>query len=371
MRRQLRDLYGARPFSYIGRYRDEVTHPWLLPTPCTGCAIAINASGAVTINGAINADLYNSGSCSYTSNPGGVIQSAQNRAGSVLVEAGTLAASTGSITANGAYQGGRVAVHCRQTAFGDADVGDWPLSISVSTWYYSGPTGTIFVNCGTPLPRILTGYAAIPIPGGVSMQFEGIWALRTSPSSTQLVLEDGAPASSVSVVQIRSYPRGSVYSGTPVIYTNNVSALDKAVRYNPAVGCNSNCGVFASYMDAQVLLIQAPGTPLLTPDTFATVDGYYATGPRVASYTASSEPRCALACAEAAAAGCVGYTFTPHGVPVAGYADVSWGGMLSPAARHECLLFSNVTALVPSLHARTGVLRSAVPGPGGGGAAAS
>lgn len=120
-----------------------------------------------------------------------------------------------------------------------------------------------------------------------------------------------------------------------------------------------------------IVMVQRANSTMYTSDTFATARFFVLAGTQLEILAASSEPRCGLACAEYAS--CVGYSFGGASnyatAPLGQSALSAWGSMLSPMeALANCVLFSNVTGLIPDMQSRSGVLRSAVPG---GGAAAA
>ena len=122
------------------------------------------------------------------------------------------------------------------------------------------------------------------------------------------------------------------------------------------------------------VLRQKAGTPIYTADTFSPAPSYGILGTALQPPFDSQgsfvvdEPRCGLACMEAA--GCTGYTYSGR---QSASADVGsgWNGMPVGITSQNCFLYSNISGLVPNVMLRSGLLRAALPradSSGGGGA---
>ena len=117
------------------------------------------------------------------------------------------------------------------------------------------------------------------------------------------------------------------------------------------------------------VMLQLPDTPLFTPDTFATARFFALTGDIIRGVPASSEPMCGLACVEAP--GCTGYSIGatyPAGLLAQAALPATWDmGMTYTNEQYaNCLLFANITGLVPDMQSRSGVVQSVVLSAGGG-----
>jgi hypothetical protein len=391
----------------LSSWRNGVTHPARPLNRCAaGCALTLNATGGgVTINGTLSVDSVLMGDNVATSivclRGSSQETTSTYTGGSILVLARELRASTGRLSARGAG-GGRIAVHCSASPFAAANVTDWPLAVDASAMgacfrdysYYNngyqfiyncraGPPGQIYAACGSSNPRLWIqglpeGYSylyylpylpapqpgAMRLPVDTSMRLEEV---RFTGRQASFAVDSDVPYSrTVSVLQVDRTVGGTLTVPLDVNYDGD-SRYDPVNYYGPIYSLQQ---LQNRPSEAPLLLLQWPRTPLLTADTFATAAGFYLVGQRARAVPASCEARCALACCEQP--GCVGYTYSLQPLHVDALAG-GWGGMavVDPGAARNCLLFSNVTGLAPSLHARTGVLKATVPGSGVPGAPAS
>jgi hypothetical protein len=169
-------------------------------------------------------------------------------------------------------------------------------------------------------------------------------------------LVDGTPGA-VYVLQVQRFNSTATRTDLAVGRLYQATPDGPATRYVSSQDADAN---------RAIVMVQRANTTLYTSDTFATARFYALAGTQLEVLASSSEPRCALACAESAP--CVGYTFGASAfaaAPLWQSALSAWGGMLSPReALANCLLVSNVTGLLPDMQSRSGVLRSAIPGGG-------
>ena len=357
----------------------NVTHPWGMPDRCTHCAIFINASDTLVINGTVSVSGTETSCDGYNY--------ATSKAGTVLIQTNMLLAAPGSRIDASKWDGGRVSVHCRSSPFASSTLSAWPLSINVQAGFgyspccghYLGRAGIAHVACGTESPRVyvqglnhpwssgVAGSVCLPLPGFSSTRLE------------ELVLSDTSgidlPMHGVCTYDgLSEGVRGRVYvlqvqwlNSTVTRSDSSPGRIHQAPPENPALRYISPDD---SDANRAIVMVQRANSTLYTSDTFATARFFVLAGTQLEILAASSEPRCGLACAEFAS--CVGYSFGTSNYAAAplGQAALSaWGSMLSstePLA--NCVLFSNVTGLIPDMQSRSGVLRSAVPG---GGAAAA
>ena len=106
--------------------------------------------------------------------------------------------------------------------------------------------------------------------------------------------------------------------------------------------------------------VQAPGPPLLTPTSFAPSIGNLLIGSPGSALSTTDEFFCQLACAQLGPPACTGYTYTAFAWPTG--TNAAFNGLSTTTS--NCQLCSNITALQPFPYARSGLLRSALPGVG-------
>lgn len=400
--------FGSTAAAPAATWQNTVSSPWALPTPKKLCSIAFNATNTLVLNGTVDAAQQSGDSCSSRDSYADCIS-----AGSVVIEASTLARSTGSLVvghrnswAGRVFNGGQVSIKCKTSPFAAANFSEWPLFISVQAGFSStraccsntdspGSAGSLYIDCAKEGARLVS-HGRVCFHDSGSSYCGGFDDSQYDPSrgrghyttSSGLILPlplrsavrlgehmviDSEPsrftcAGSVCLLQVqRGFPV-SIAVRRPILQQliahPQFYNFDLSTRYTGADPWRTSL----SY-DPKVMLQQSD-TLLFTPETFATARFFALTGDVLRGVPASSEPMCGLACVEAP--GCTGYSIGgatyPAGLLAQAALPATWDmGMTHTNEQYaNCLLFANITGLIPDMQSRSGVVQSVVLSAGGG-----
>ena len=331
----------------------------------SGAALVLNASttlsvdGTVTVKGGRGCGSYYNVFSQYISG------SAGGAGGSILLIAGALLPSRGQLVVHGgeyarqeihtgviqeipAGRDGRVAVLCRESALaGDGSWLNWTLRMppnpDASRGYPAPYPASLYVECGQQFQKRLRF-----IGGG---RMEGTY-WRTSPSA----YFQSPPLGALHLRELSAVDVTSVVVGSAAFSSLKIDAVDLTFRnYTAAYIDEPGSGRLSVRYP---VMLQRSDAPVYGPTYFSPAEGLAIVGDLISSLAAVDEVRCGFACCEFGA-NCTGYSFTSVGALVGG--DVSWNGMSTGMTRN-CFLYANVSALLPNLLVRSGLVRAALPG---------
>ena len=142
-------------------------------------------------------------------------------------------------------------------------------------------------------------------------------------------------------------------------------ADSRAWKVNADVGGNMGTSPYPPYPNERHPTgyppsVQVSGPPLLSPTSFAPSIGNILIGMPGSSLSTTNEFFCQLSCAQLGPPACTGYTYTAFAWPSG--INAAFNGLSTTTS--NCQLYSNITALQPFPYARSGLLRSALPGVG-------
>ena len=331
----------------------------------SGAALVLNASATLSVDGTITVKGGRGCRGYFYAYVGQYISEASGSAGgSILLIADTLLPSRGQLFVHGgeyareegqeipAGRDGRVAVLCRESALaGDGSWLNWTLRMppnpAASRGYPAPYPASLYVECGQHFHKRLR------FIGGGRMAGTAPWLnWLTSPSA----YFQSPPLGALHLRELSAVDVTSVVVGSAAFSSLKIDAVDFTFRNYTSAYINEPGSGRLSV--GYPVMLQRSDAPVYGPTYFSPAEGLAIIGDLITSLAAVDEVRCGFACCEFGA-NCTGYSFTSVGALVGG--DVSWNGMSTGMTRN-CFVYANVSALLPNLLVRSGLVRAALPG---------